>query len=81
MFAGNCGENSADSDSLARVYGDTSGYPYGEDFSEYPITGTAPGWVDSIGIPALDVELATAEGSEFDRNLRAIVAIQDWVQP
>lgn len=81
VFAGNCGDNSADSDSLARIYGDTSGYPYGEDFSEYPITGTAPGWVDSIGIPALDVELATAEGSEFDRNLRAIVAIQAWVQP
>lgn len=80
VFAGNCGENDSDSDTLAMIYGDASGYPYGTDFNDYPVTGTAPGWVNSIGIPALDVELASADNSEFDRNLRAIMAVQDWVQ-
>lgn len=80
VFAGNCGENDADSDELAAIYGEASGYPYGSDFDEYPVTGTAPGWVDSIGIPALDVELTSAQSNEFDRNLRAIMLLQQWVQ-
>jgi len=80
VFAGNCGENSADSDGLAAIYGEASGYPYGSEFDEYPVTGTAPGWVDSIGIPALDIELATAQSTEFERNLRAIMIVQQWVQ-
>jgi hypothetical protein len=35
--------------------------------------------VDSIGIPALDVELATADGTEFQRNLNAVLAVQRWL--
>ena len=81
VFAGDCGENNTDSEALAIIYGESSGYPYGTDFSEYRVTGTAPAWVDSIGIPALDVELSTAGGTEFERNLRAIMAVQEWVQP
>lgn len=81
IYAGNCGDNTADSDTLASIYGEASGYPYTDDFDSYIVTGTAPAWVDSIGIPALDVELATAEGTEFERNLRAIIAVQDWVLP
>ena len=80
VFAGNCGENNADSDGLAMIYGEASGYPYGLDFDSYPVSGTAPGWVDSIGIPALDVELASADIAEPERNLRAIMAVQSWVQ-
>ena len=80
VYAGNCGENEADSDGLAAIYGEASGYPYGTEFNSYPVTGTAPGWVDSIGIPALDVELASAEITEVERNLRAIIAVQTWVQ-
>lgn len=79
VFAGDCGDNSADSETLGELYGEASGYPYGSDFDAYPVTGTAPGWVDSIGIPALDVELASADLPEFERNLRAILAVQDWV--
>lgn len=80
VFAGNCGENNADSDELAAIYGEASGYPFGSEFDDYPVTGTAPGWVDSIGIPALDLELASANIAEFERNLRAIMAVQRWVQ-
>lgn len=80
VFGGDCGDNPANSDEFAMIYGEASGYPYGTDFEDYTVTGTAPGWVTSIGILALDVELATADTSEFSRNLRAILSIQTWIQ-
>ncbi|MGB7338761.1 MAG: M14 family metallopeptidase [Phototrophicaceae bacterium] len=80
VFAGNCDDNTTDSEALAAIYGEASGYPYGVGFGDYEVTGTAPGWVDSIGILALDVELATADTAEFNRNLRAIERIQTWLQ-
>jgi hypothetical protein len=79
VFAGACDESRNVSSDLAALYGQASGYPYGESFSAYAVTGTAPAWVDSIGIPALDVELATADTTEFNRNLQAILAVQSWV--
>ncbi len=79
VFAGNCGENPDLSSDLAEVYGFASGYPYGEAFSEYKVSGTAPAWVNSIGIPSADIELSTDDSAEFDRNLRALQALQRWV--
>lgn len=78
VFAGDC-DSASQSFTLAAVYGEASGYPYGEAFSEYDLTGTAPNWLDSIGIPAVDVELASAEFAEFNRNLNGILAVQQWV--
>ncbi|NDJ59831.1 MAG: DUF2817 domain-containing protein [Chloroflexi bacterium] len=79
VFAGNCSDAEGISPPLAEVYGQASGYPYGGVFSAYPTSGTAPDWVSSLGIPALDVELATADGTEFARNLNAILAVQRWL--
>lgn len=79
VFAGNCGSNTSISEDMARIYGEASGYPYGSDFSAYAVTGSAPAWVDSIGIAAADVELASPEASEFQRNLNAVIALQRWV--
>lgn len=79
VFAGNCPPESTLSDDLAMLYGQASGYPFGAAFSDYTVTGSAPAWVNSIGIPALDVELATADGTEFTRNLNAILAVQRWI--
>jgi zinc carboxypeptidase len=80
VFAGACEGHETESLELAALYGETSGYPYGEAFSAYPVTGTAPAWLASMGISALDVELATAIGIEFERNLRAVLAVQEWIQ-
>lgn len=77
VFAGNCGEPV--SDELGEIYGTASGYPFGDSFGDYSVTGTAPGWVNSQGIPSVDVELATASDTEFVRNLRAIMAVQNWI--
>ncbi|QPC84727.1 hypothetical protein G4Y79_10215 [Phototrophicus methaneseepsis] len=77
VFTGECG--SFNSDELAEIYGNATSYPYGSEFSDYEVTGSAPNWVASQGIPALDVELATAEGTEFQRNLRGVMAVQRWL--
>jgi hypothetical protein len=79
VFAGRCTEGMGVSRELAAIYGTASEYPFGLAFSDYTVTGTAPAWVDSIGIPAVDVELATAEGIEFNRNFQAIQAVQQWI--
>lgn len=78
VYAGDCGGDGA-SFALAAVYGEASGYPYGAPFSEYNLTGTIPNWLESRGIAAVDVELATSEGIEFARNLRGVLAVQRWV--
>jgi hypothetical protein len=79
VFAGKCGENPDLSSDLAEVYGFASGYPYGQEFDSYKVSGTGPAWVNSIGIPSADIELATDDNAEFDRNLRALQALQRWV--
>ncbi len=78
VFAGDCA-GSGTSDVMSALLGEATGYPYGSDFSEYTVTGTAPSWVDSIGIPAADVELFTADAPEFTRNLNGVMALQCWL--
>ena len=78
IFAGNC--NGSDiSETLAAVLGQATGYSYSYPFGDYAISGTASSWVDSIGIPSADVELANDETTEFERNLRGVMALQCWL--
>ncbi|MCB9454208.1 MAG: DUF2817 domain-containing protein [Anaerolineaceae bacterium] len=78
VFAGDC-EGGHGSDQLAAVIGEAAGYAYGEEFSAYPVTGTAASWIDGQGIPAVDLELSTTRSSEFDRNLRGVLAVEAWL--
>ncbi|MBL8145654.1 MAG: hypothetical protein JNL34_04640 [Anaerolineae bacterium] len=82
VFAGDCptGPAPADSEAMAAVYGEASGYSYGQDFSAYPVTGTAATWADGQGIYSADVELETDNLAEFDRNLRAVLAVMAWME-
>jgi predicted deacylase len=79
VFAGNCNGTDAGSEAMAAVLGEATGYSYGAAFSSYPVTGTAPSWVAGQGIPSADVELATWRTSEFERNLRGVMALQCWI--
>ena len=80
VYAGDCdSDTNADSEALEAVIGEAAGYRYGQPFSAYSVTGTAPNWVDGIGIPSVDVELRTATDSEFEANLRGVTAAQRWV--
>jgi hypothetical protein len=78
VFTGECA-GSAISTELGAIYGEAAGYPHGQPFADYAVTGSAPAWVASLDIPAADVELATADGIELARNLAAIDAVQDWL--
>lgn len=78
IFEGNC-DGTTHSLAMAAVLGDATGYTYGRPFSEYRVTGTAANWVDGQGIPSADVELAVWQETEFERNLRGIMALQCWL--
>jgi len=84
VYPGRCGDNPDLSLPLAEVYSSGSGYRVAGGGNEtgtggYDVTGSAPAWVNSIGIPSLDVELSTADTTDFERNLRALQAVQRWV--
>lgn len=78
LFEGTCNDK-VDSAQLAAVYGDASGYPYGKPFDAYTVSGTESNWADGQGILSADVELASSRSTEFDRNLRGILALQCWI--
>jgi hypothetical protein len=61
--------------SVMRAYATASGYTPHESFDAYPITGDAEGWLASIGIPAVTVELSTHETVEWEQNLRGVTAL------
>jgi hypothetical protein len=78
IFAGNCGGDHGSAE-LAKVLGEASGYSYGKPFTAYPVTGTAASWVDGQGIPAVDLELTSSQETQFERNLKGIIAVQFWL--
>lgn len=49
-----------------------------DSFDAYEITGDAEGWLASIGIPAITVELETHETIEWERNLSGIKALFEY---
>ncbi len=63
---------------IMNSYSQASGYRAVESFDAYPITGDAEGWLASIGIPAITVELATHETIEWRRNLAGIKSLFDY---
>ena len=78
IYAGNCAGGRV-SDALAAALAEATGYSHGAAFSAYAVSGTAANWADGLGIPALDVELETWTSSEFERNLRGVMALQRWL--
>ncbi len=78
VFSGDCPSGNI-SGPMSAVYGQATGYTYGTEFTSYPVTGTASTWVDGLGIPAADVELANTTDTDFERNLAGIMALQCWL--
>lgn len=60
------------------IYGKASGYSSYETFDAYPVTGDAEGWLASIGIPAITIELATHETIEWEQNLAGTKALLEY---
>lgn len=65
---------------LMNLYAKAAGYPSVQSFDAYPVSGDAEGWLASIGIPAITVELATHETIEWAKNLPAFTAVLDSYQ-
>lgn len=79
VYGAICG-NEIDSVSkdIIDIYGKASGYSSYETFDAYPVTGDAEGWLASIGIPAITIELATHETIEWEQNLAGTKAILQY---
>lgn len=60
---------------IMNLYAEAAGYLAFEAFDEYEITGDAEGWLASLDIPAISVELETHETVEWERNLAGIEAL------
>ncbi len=60
---------------IMNAYAKASGYAAIKSFDAYPITGDSEGWLASIHIPALTVELKTHETVEWTQNLAGIKAL------
>lgn len=63
---------------ILNAYSNASGYPAIKSFGAYEITGDAEGWLASINIPAITVELKTHDTIEWERNLSGIKAIFEY---
>lgn len=63
---------------IMNAYSKASGYKPIKAFGSYEITGDAEGWLASINIPAITVELKTHESIEWEKNLAGIKAIFEY---
>lgn len=60
---------------LMNAYAKSAGYTAVDIFDAYPVTGDAEGWLASIGIPAITVELSTHETIEWAKNLAGFKSV------
>jgi predicted deacylase len=65
---------------IMNTYAKAAGYPAVDTFDSYEITGDAEGWLASINIPAITVELKTHESVEWEKNLAGIKALFKYYQ-
>ena len=65
---------------LMQTYATASGYKPVDTFDAYPITGDAEGWLASIDIPAITVELATHKSIEFEKNQAGVNAMLHYYE-
>ncbi len=63
---------------IMTTYAQGAKYPAVKSFDSYKVTGDAEGWLASINIPAITVELQTHETIEWERNLAGIKALFDY---
>lgn len=63
---------------IMNTYAKSATYNTVETFDAYEITGDAEGWLASINIPAITVELETHETVEWGRNLKGIQALFEY---
>ena len=79
VYASECEEGIlSETRSVMNAYALAAGYKAVDTFDAYEVTGDAEGWLASIGIPAITVELKTHETIEWERNLLGVRALFDF---
>lgn len=63
---------------IMNMYARASGYSAVKSFDAYETSGDAEGWLASIGIPAITVELKTHETIEWEQNLAGILVLFEY---
>lgn len=63
---------------IMHAYASAAGYAAVKSFDSYPVTGDAEGWLASIGIPAITVELTTHTTVEWNKNLAGTKALFEY---
>lgn len=61
--------------SLMHTYATAASYTAVPSFDAYPVSGDAEGWLASLGIPAITVELGTRTTTEWEKNRLGIQAV------
>ena len=75
VFTSECGNGVLGAtELLMRTYASAANYEVAGLWTAYQVTGDAEGWLASIGIPAVTVELENRESIEWDRNWAGMVA-------
>jgi g-D-glutamyl-meso-diaminopimelate peptidase len=79
VYASECNKGILpDTLNIMNVYSLATGYPAVKTFDSYKVTGDAEGWLASINIPAITVELKTHETIEWEKNLAGIKGILEY---
>ena len=63
---------------IMNAYATAADYDAVESFDYYPVTGDAEGWLASIGIPAITIELSTHETTDWNRNVSGVKALIEY---
>ncbi|MCX6712698.1 MAG: M14 family metallopeptidase [Candidatus Vogelbacteria bacterium] len=66
---------------IMNAYAKAAKYKTDKSFDSYAITGDAEGWLASIGIPAITVELQTHNTIEWEQNLSGVKALFGYFRP
>jgi predicted deacylase len=75
VFTSECGNGVLGAtEVLMNTYAIAADYEAAGLWTAYPVTGDAEGWLASIGIPAVTVELETRESIEWERNWAGVLA-------
>lgn len=74
---GSCGTRSEASLMLANSYGAAAGYRIAdfEDFTNQELNGDSTNWLDSVGVPAISVLLPRYDATDWDDNLKGMLAV------
>ncbi|MDQ3014833.1 MAG: M14 family metallopeptidase [bacterium] len=79
VYASECNQGIAEQTiDIMNAYAKAAKYSAAKTFDAYAITGDADGWLASINIPAITVELKTHETIEFQQNLAGVKALFEY---